>query len=198
MQNIKVYPAGFELTHSVPATTDEYNALAPKRENACLVDAVSNVEYRGVFPEFRAKLVEMLEKETGVALINSGTEDDPVWESEGKYLKRAVAASGLTKEAFIAKYTPAAQAILDGIAFDPSVKERTGDGPAIGKNDLKLADELIARGADKVNAVAASLAQKLGREVATDQKSLARALADFRRAKAAEQEKANRNELGIS
>lgn len=197
MQNIKVYPAGFELTHSVPETTDEYNALAPKRENAVLVDAVSNVEYRGVFPIFRAKLVEALEKDTGVTLINSGTEEDPVYESEGKYLKRVIAASGLTKEAFVAKYTPIAQSILDGIKFDPSVKERTGDGPAIGKRDIANAQELLKRGDTKVAEVAAALATKLGRPVETDEKNLARALADFRRLKAAEQEAKNAAEIGL-
>jgi len=198
MQNIKVYPAGFELNHSVPETAEEYNALAPNRQNAVLEDAVANVEYRGVFPEFRDALCDHIEADSGIERTNSGTEEKPVYESEGKYFARVQASKFAgNKEAFIAHYAAAAQTILDGIKFDPSVKERKSEGPKVGVNDLKLAKELMTRGEEKVAQVAAILSQKLGREVATDEKSIARAFADNRRAEAAKAAAAQKAELGL-
>ncbi len=194
---IKVYPAGFELNHEVPADEASYNALAPKRTSAMWEDAVANVEYRGVFPEFRDALAAYITKETGIERLNTGTAEDPIWESDGKHLKRAIAASGLSREDFIAKHTPAAQLILDGIKFDPSTQERKGDGPKVGVNDLKLAVETLARGTDKAAQVAAMLGTKLGREVLVDEKSLARAFGDYRRQKAEEAAAAQRSEFGL-
>lgn len=199
MHIIKVYPAGFELNHSVPETVEEYNSLAPTRKDAALEDAVANIEYRGVFPEFRDALADHVEADSGIErAITGGTEEKPVYESEGKYLAKVIAGKfGGDKDAFVAHYAAKAQEILDGIKFDPSATERKSDGPAIGKRDLALAKELITRGEAKVAQVAAILGQKLGRAVATDEKSLARAFADNRRAEAKKVEDAQKAELGL-
>lgn len=198
MQIIKVYPAGFELNHSVPESVEEYGQLAPNRQNAALEDAIANVEYRGVFPEFRDALCDHIEADSGIERINSGTEEKPSYESEGKYFARVTASKFAgSKEAFVAHYSAAAQTILDGIKFDPSARERKSDGPKIGVNDLKLAKELMGRGEEKVAQVAAILSTKLGREVATDEKSIAKAFADNRRAEAAKAAAAQKAELGL-
>ena len=59
------------------------------------------------------------------------------------------------------------------------------------------AKELIKRGDAKVAEVAGLLARKLGREVATDEKSLARAFADNRRAEAEKIANAQKAEFGM-
>lgn len=194
---ITVSTLGFDLTKAVPSTIEEYNALAPKRENPVLEDAIKNTIYRGTNNVFRDSFLEELEKVTGTPRINSGTEDSPVWESDGKFFKRIAAASNKSMEDFRKEHQALAQSCYDAAPFDPSVKERTSDGPAIGKRDIANAQELIKRGDAKVGEVAAALSTKLGRTVATDEKSLARALADFRRQKAAEQEAKNNAELGL-
>ncbi len=199
-QRIEVKPFGFSLTHEVPSTEQEYNALAPTRKDAMLEDAVLNIEYRGVFPEFRDALCSHLEKVTGVAReeLDGSTEEKPVYESEGKYLARVVAEKYAgDKATFVAEHQAKAQEIIDGIKFDPSVKERSSDGPAIGKKDLAMAKELLERGEGMVAKVAAALAERLGRTVATDEKGLARAFADHRRAEAAKLEAATKASLGM-
>lgn len=194
---------GYNLTKEHPATAEEYNALCPKREDACRKDAVANTDYRSVFPVFRDTFLTELGTKYGVERINSGTEDEPKWETEGKWHARIVAKSGMSREDFIAANTALAQSHMDAAPFDPSERESTGQGPAIGKNDLKNATELQARGVDKVNAVVTALSQKLNRAITlsgdaeADKKVIARALADFRRQKAAEQEAANKAELGL-
>jgi hypothetical protein len=154
MRQITVSSQGFELNYNVPADVEEYNKLAPKRENAVLEDAVMNVLYRNVLNKFRDKLVAKLEEVTGVARINSGTEDDPVWESEGKYMKRIVIevakqrgldpAAKATRETLLAEWTPIAQSIISGIAFDPSEREATGGTPSLAKAYLNWAAQAVA------------------------------------------------------
>lgn len=206
---IKVYPAGFELSHSVPATVDEYNALAPARVNAVLEDAVANVEYRSVFPEFREKLCSAVEKDTGIKrktkTVGEGDKAKQVPdESEGKYIARVKAELGLEDADFCAKYQDVAQSIMDGLKFDPSVKEREGgEGPKIGKNDLKLAKELLTKGSAEAVRVAGLLGAKLNRSVElsddaeSNEKTLARAFGDYRRQKAAEEAQRTKAELGL-
>lgn len=196
-QSIKVYPAGFELNANVPSTSEEYNALAPSRANAVLEDAVANVMYRGVFPAFRDKLCDHVEKDTGIkrktkTVKRDGKDVEVVDESEGKYIARVKAELNIEDEDFVAKYATVAQTILDGIKFDPSTKERSSEGPKIGKNDLKLATELLAKGGDESNRVAALLGSKLNRVVEltddaeANKNTLARAFGDWRRQQAAE------------
>lgn len=206
---IKVYPAGFELTHNVPATVDEYNALAPTRPNAVLEDAVANVEYRSVFPEFREKLCAAVEADTSIKrktkTVGEGDKAKQVPdESEGKYLARVKAELGLEDADFCAKYQDTAQSIMDGLKFDPSTAERSGgEGPKIGKNDLKLAKELIAKGVDEVARVAGLLGAKLNRTVDVSgdaesvEKNVARAFGDYRRQKAAEEAARTKAEFAL-
>lgn len=201
-QRIEVSSLGFKLTKEVPSTVEEYNALAPKREQPCLEDAINNTLYRGTLAEFRGAVLEELGELTGVerAVVKPAAteEDNDVYESEGKWFNRIKASKGIVKnEDLPAEWSAIAQKHMDAAAFDPSAKERSSDGPAIGKKDLAFAKELLSRGEDKVAAVAGQLAAKLGREVATDEKSLARALADYRRAKEAELAAAQKSEFGL-
>ena len=145
----KVSSQGFELDWLVPESPSEYDGLAPKRTQPCLEDAVLSTWYRNGANKFRDALCEHVEKVTTVARINEGTADEPKWEKEGVYLKRAFAeyakARGMdpsakaTRDTLIAELTPAAQTILDGIKFDPSERESTGGGPALAKTYLEWA-----------------------------------------------------------
>lgn len=185
------------LTKEVPQTIEEYNALAPKRDNPVLEDAIGSELRHGTFPKFRDKTLDALEKETGIKRINHGTEKEPQWESDMKFVRRLVAETGLSEEDFAAKYQSLAQTAMDAAAFNPAVRESTGEGPKVGKKDKENAEEVIKRGEQKTAEVAAALGAKLGRTVSTDVDSLARAFADYRRAKAREIEAATKAELGV-
>lgn len=208
-QRIEVPSLGFNLTKEVPSTIEEYNALAPKRENAVLEDAIRNTLYRGTLAEFRGNVLEKLGKLTGVdrlVIKPAATEDDnDVYESEGKWFKRIMAAKGITKnEDLPVEWSAIAQECMDAAAFDPSAKERSSDGPVISKKDLAFAEELFKRGIEQVRVVATQLTAKLGREVilgddeAANKKTMARALADYRRVKEAELAAAQKQEFGLS
>lgn len=198
MQTVEINVAGWTVTKNVPSTEAEYNALAPKRANACVEDANFNTIYRGTSPVVRDGICELLEAE-GVARVNHGTEDKPDWEKEGVHIKRALAQlvqdRGVSEENLRALLQPRVQKIADQAPFDPSERESKGTGPVIGKRDLALADQIIKDG--KESAIAGKLALILGREVATDQKSLARAIADNRRALAAKAEAEQKASLGL-
>lgn len=129
---------GFELNYLVPETTEEYNSLAPKRNNPVLEDAILSTWYRNGANKFRDALCEHLEKVTGVARLNLGTDDDPKWEQEGKFIKRVIVAlatqagidpaSNEAKTSFYTRFQADAQAILNMNKFDPSERESTGGG----------------------------------------------------------------------
>lgn len=198
MNRISVSTLGFDLTREVPSTVDEYNALAPKRTNPVLEDAVDNILYRNTFADFRSKFLDALEKQTGIGRINHGTEEEPQWESDARFMKRIIAQQvmdGSTEAAFRASVLPLAQQCMDAAPFNPAERESTGTGPTIGKRDLALAAQVIKDG--KANVVASKLAGILGRDVAVDEKSLARAIADNRRALAAAAELAQKAQLGL-
>lgn len=191
----QVNSLGFDLTKEHPESVAEYNALAPKRLDACREDAVASTDYRSVFPTFRRTFLEALGEQLKIERINHGTEEKPDLEKEGVWFKRMVAGSGLSREAFTTTYKALAQQHMDAAPFDPSLREGSSDGPAIGKRDLALAATVIKDG--KADAVAAKLAAILNREVASDEKSLARAIADNRRAIAAAAEQAQKAQLGL-
>jgi len=197
MKRIEVSSLGFTLTRSVPETCEEYNALAPKRDNPVLEDATANILYRSTFATFRDKFLEAVEKDSGVKRINSGTEKSPIWESDGKFQKRVIAELGITEDEFVVKYQVAAQEAMDAAPFNPAQRESTSDGPAVGKNDKKIAVEVMTRDADTIAKVTAALGAKLNRVVEATEDSIARAYADFRRAQAREQELANKAALGL-
>jgi hypothetical protein len=145
----KVSSQGYELDWNVPQTEQEYDSLAPKRTKPCLEDAILSTWYRGGANKFRDALCTHIEKVTGVARINSGTEEKPEWEKEGVYLKRAFAeyakargmdpAAKATRDTIIAETSAEAQKILDGIPFDPSERESTGTGPSLAKTYIEWA-----------------------------------------------------------
>lgn len=207
----KVTSQGFDLNFLVPETTDEYNSLAPKRLNPVLEDAILSTWYRNGANRFRDALCEHLEKEVGIARTNTGTEDKPVWEPEGKFVKRASiawqTAQGLEvgskagEDAFYAHFTPAAQTILDGIKFDPSEREAVGAQPAISKAALKLAEEIITKGKgqtaiDSLNKLLGTSSALTG-DSAVDVKTLAKAIAANEKRKREIQEAQTRSELGV-
>jgi hypothetical protein len=194
MNRITVNTLGFDLTREVPSTIEEYKALAPKRTNPVLEDAVNNILYRDTFADFRDRFVTKLEESTGVKRINHGTEEEPQMESEAKYLKRLIAekvAAGAKETELRASWLPIAQAEMDASSFDVAERESKGGSNLVGKRDIALAKQVITDG--KADAIAAKLATILGCDVPTDEKSLARAIADNRRAiaeKAAADQKA--------
>lgn len=196
MQRITINVLGFEPTKEVPATVEEYNALAPKRANPVLEDAIDTTIYRGTSPVVRDALCGHLEATYGVKREGS---DEDGWEKEGKYVKRAiasVAASTNRTEAEVrAEIAPFVQQFTDAAPFPVATKERSSDGPAVGKGDMKLAEQIVADG--KADAVAGKLTSILGRAVASDAKSLARAIADNRRALAEQAAQAQKAQLGL-
>lgn len=197
-KRIEVSSLGYTLTKEVPSSVEEYNGLAPKRENPCLEDATYNTFYRATLPAFRDSVLAELGEQFGVERINHGTEDEPKLETEGKWMARIVAKSGQSREDFLASTTAIAQKHMDAAPFDPSERERSSDGPKVGKRDKDMAEELLKRGEAKVAEVTAQLSTKLGRAVGSDVDSVARALADFRRLKAKEREAQDRAEIGLN
>ena len=181
MNRITVSTLGFELTREVPATTDEYNALAPKRTNPVLEDAIDNILYRNTFAAFRSSLLDKLEVSTGIARINHGTPEEPQWESDGRLFKRMVAQSGGTDVAFRAAHQVEAQTEMDAAPFSPAEREGGGGGGnLVGKRDLANAEQMIKDG--KAGQVASKLGTLLNHPVdGTDAKNLARALAEYRK-----------------
>lgn len=198
MKRMEFSVIGFNISKEVPSTPEEYNALAPKRANACVEDAVSNTIYRGTSPVIRDKFCDYLEAERKIVRKNFGTEDEPQPEKEGVYIKRAiaelVAANGKDEAGVRAELLPFIQKFADEAPFDPSLREGTG-GPAIAKRDLALAKQVTNDG--KADDVAAKLATLLGRAVANDVKSLARAIADNRRALEAKAALEQKTALGL-
>lgn len=199
---------GYNITKEVPSSTEEYNALAPKRENAVLEDAVANTMYRAVHPRIRDPFVDEIETLTGIQRINSGTEDEPKWESEKKYHDRALAQhaanTGKSPESVRAEWQSIIQKHADAAKFDPAETVREGgSGPKIGKNDLKFAKELFDNRADKVDAVVAFLSSKLNRVITlgddkeANVKLVASAYADHRRAEAAKVEAEQKAAMGL-
>jgi len=192
-------------TISVPENETEYNSLAPKRANAQNEDAVASTCYRSVSPVIRDGIATYFDADApaglGIKRKNFGTEDEPQLEKEGVFVKRAVAelmaSRGETEAQVVASLAAKVQEIADSpdAKFDPSLREGTGAGPAIGKNDLKLAAAVIADG--RATEIAGKLSAILGVTVATDEKSLARAIADNRRALAAKAAAEQKAALGL-
>ncbi len=189
---------GFELNFFVPADVAEYNALAPKRENPVLEDAIQNVLYRNVYNKIRDAFVTKIEEVTGLPRNNAGTEDEPKWESEAKYTKRALVAEAEKRgldpakaadtNKIMADWLPYAQAIADTFKFDPSETERTGNGGSlVSKEDTTMAENAVKEG--KAEKLAAMLTRLLGTEVTANVKSLAGGL-NARRKKMANEERA--------
>lgn len=212
MRKQVVSSMGMELNWNVPESASEYNSLAPKRADAVLEDAINSTWYRSGANKLRDQFCEWLEKNTGVARVNNGTEDDPKWEQEGKYIKRVIVAvaeqRGLdvnaksTRDALLAEWTPAAQGLLDAIKFDPSEREATGGQPQLAKTYINWATQAVKTG--KGQALADMLA-KLNNTTITlsgneeaDVTTLAKAIAANEKRKRDEQLAAAKAEYGLS
>lgn len=164
----KVSTMDFELDILVPGSIEEYNSLAPKRDNPVLEDAILNIVYRGILNKFRDEFLDRLEKVTGVARGNSGTEDEPVWEKPAPYYARVKAtvaqqrgldpAAKATNDALIAEWTPLAQEVISTFKFNPAEREATGGTPSLSKKYRKWAEEAFERGV--AQKVAAALTAK--------------------------------------
>lgn len=107
MQNKTFKLLGLAATFSVPTTSAEYNQISGRSGDPACEDAVENSVYRGCGADWRAALIEAVEKETGIARKvvrqgpprKDGTRPD-VFESEGDYFKRVCAESGRSPETF--------------------------------------------------------------------------------------------------
>jgi hypothetical protein len=139
MKSIIVNSQGFELTWSVPETNEEYNSLAPKRNNPVLEDATSLIFLHSAATKFRDQLSTKLGELTSIKRVV--TDDDE--ETQGKHIRRVFVetakARGLDPQAkaardqLTAEWTPLAQSIMSGIVFDPSDREATGGTPKVAK-----------------------------------------------------------------
>lgn len=200
---IKVSSLGFDdLVYSkAPATVEEFNALDPKAvaagENPCLDVAIDDIMKHKVLGGFRSDLLDALEAKFKVERINHGTEKEPKWESDAKFMNRLIATenenrngkgSALT-DAFAAtiraEVRELAQTTLEKQDFVVAGATRTGSGTPVGKNDTKLATEAVDTG--KAAALAALLSKALGRDVVLtgnkedDVLTIGRALRDNRK-----------------
>ena len=162
----------------VPESIDEYNSLAPNRENACLADAIDKELYHGTLGDFREEFCDLLEAETQIerkkVLHPEGKKNDdgtPVMvvdETEGKYSSRVYAEKGVEGTAF--------QHLADKVqkTLDPSARERKERVAKIPKRYIDVAEQAISNGvADRV---AARLTELLGRAVSTEKETLASAI----------------------
>lgn len=194
-QRIKVSSLGFnDLSKEVPSTNEEYNALDPKRENAVLEDAVDNVMKHNVLSRFRTGFLDKAGAvEPKVERINHGDEENPNWESDGKYMKRLMtiritAAGGNPADAsavagFYSSNLALAQEVLDSVAFTVAAREGTGSAPTkVGKADLALGQKAVDEG--KAEKFAKLLGAKLNRDVPATAEGIAYALKDKRKQEA--------------
>lgn len=192
MKQVNIPSCGVQCRVSVPESVEEFDTLA-KRTGACLDEAINNVIYRGVLADFRDALVTAVIGKTGIARTsepekNGKKKEDgsPVMvftESEGKYLDRAVSASGLSEADF--------QAIADEvcgsvdasgqpvITFDPSERERKTREASVGKQDLEMALAFLTGDESKLKKVLKNIS-KIGEmditltgDQAVDQRAIA-------------------------
>tara|TARA_R110000868_G_scaffold300045_1_gene560358 strand:+ start:446 stop:1087 length:642 start_codon:yes stop_codon:yes gene_type:complete len=207
----KVNSLGFDLNYQVPASVEEYNGLAPDRVNPCLEDAILSTWYRNGANKFRDKLCDAIEKSSGVKRINAGTDDEPKWENESKFIKRAVAEVATSRgldpagkgvaESIRAEWQDAAQKILDGIPFDPKEATREGGSNLVAKMYIEWATKAVANGS--ATKLAGLLSKALNSDVAltgdteADTKTLAKAIAANEKRKRDEQNAQSKAEYAI-
>lgn len=222
MQTIQVSSLGFnDLTFLVPATIEEYNALAPKRNNPVLEDACDNIMKHKVLGQFRNKFLDFIEEKfkdvPGSARINSGTEKTPKWEGDMPYWNRLIALvlthRGLDASkpenvaALVTELKADAQRILNEQKFNVAEREVTGGVPTPAKTYVAWAKEAVEKGTQ--NRMLDLLNGKLGTNHAfvegdTDEvkeqniTTLARAIAAYEKKKREDAEKASKAELGLA
>lgn len=138
-----------------PATIEEYNSLAPKRQNPVLEDAIDDIMKHKVLSQFRNKFLDFLETKTEVVRGNTGTEKRPIWEKDSVYMDRVVA-SVITKAGGNPSDAAAQKAVYDNLFADAerilneqafNVAEREpGDGPSVAKTYTEWATTAIKTG----------------------------------------------------
>jgi hypothetical protein len=180
---------GMLIPLTVPSTVEENDQLAnageTKRVNPTLEDAVDNVVYRSSLADFRDLFCEAVEastgikrntktltKEDGTAKKDKDGNDRTVYtESEAEFIDRVLATTGRTIESF----EELKNTVVSKVKYDPTASERGEAGPKTPpKSVFEQVDALISAG--QHTAVAESLKSILGREVADDRESLAKAI----------------------
>jgi hypothetical protein len=188
MRNLTFKILGLSAVVAGPSTVAEYDALAPKRTDACLTDAIANTMYRGGHPVIRDKFVELVAAHTGIARRvakqgppkKDGT-TSPIYESEGKYIAFVLANKKEDGTPWVlSEFQPLMDEAAATYTFNPAEAESSG-GP-VGKEYMDLAAQMLAQ-TDKIAHRVAAL-EKLNpglsieaKDGAYDQKSLARGLA---------------------
>lgn len=158
---IKVSSLGFvDLDYSVPSTVEEYNALAPKRNNPILEDAIDNIIKHKVLSQFRNKFLDAVEVKykdiPGSARQNFGTEKTPKWEPDMPYFNRLIALvvaseGGSASDAgavaaVIAQLRELAQTTLSAQVFNVAEREPSTASPSVAKMYTEWADEAFSKG----------------------------------------------------
>ena len=122
---------GLSATFNVPVTSNEYNALCPKRGgDACCEDAVENSVYRGCGGKWRVAFLKAVAEETKVArtVVKQGPAKkdgttSPIYESDGKYWKRVLSETGRTPESFQALANQFNHGGANEVKFDNTERE---------------------------------------------------------------------------
>ena len=122
---------GVKINLNIPSTVEEFDQNA-KKAGACLDEAVNNIVYRGVLPDFRAMFCERVEKETGIArkfsTVKEGDKEVEVWdETEGKYMSRVRAEKGWQEDR--TQLQAIADLVSPELVFDASSPEPKAKGP---------------------------------------------------------------------
>ena len=217
MQTISVSSLLFtDLTKSVPSTIDEYNALAPKRTNPILEDAVDNIMKHKVLSQFRNKFLDFVEEKfkdiEGSARQNFGTEDRPRWEADMPYINRLQAlvlksrgedpTNAAAQATFVTELRADAQRILDEVPFNVAEREPSSVSPSVSKTHTTWAKEAVESG--KAEALLGLLNQKLGTayvlvgDSEKDVETVAKAIAANEKAKRLAAEQAAKAEYGLA
>jgi len=193
---IKVSSLGFvDLDYSVPSTIEEYNALAPKRVNPILEDAIDNIIKHKVLSQFRNKFLDAVEAKykdiEGSARQNFGTEKTPKWEPDMPYFNRLIALvvshNGGTPSdagavaAVIGELRALAQTTLTEQKFNVAEREPSTASPSVAKMYTEWADEAFAKGVQEkllgfLNK-ACNMSVAFTGDVTADKASLAKAIA---------------------
>jgi len=211
MKSQIVKTLGYQISVSVPDSVQEFDRLA-KAEGTCLEQANRNVIYRSVLAEFRSLFCDALESATKIARktkdtgktrktkveaadgsVTESEEAIVVWaETEGEFEDRVIQTiardESLSPEAVKTRFQEMADKLAATLPFDPSESEKSPAGPKkVSASILAVAQKIIDAG--RGEAVAASLATKLGIPVDSSLESLARAVAEDQRRKRLEMDK---------
>jgi len=156
MQEIQFTSCGVTGTAYAPASVEEFDKLAGKT-GACLAEAVSNVLFRSMLPEFREKFCEAIATKYNVPRKTkpdpSGKKDtngnpkEVFAETEVAYVERVAAQLGVDVSAF----QPLADELCkqkraDGspmFVVDPRVRERQPREATPGKKNLETAAQIL-------------------------------------------------------